>query len=138
MNDDEARREAQREYHRRWRLEHPELHAERQRKWRAKNKAAARAIYKRSRDKASPETKAEHSQAWIDRKTTHNLGWDQVPRRFKRWADWEIEALFDSSLTRLQIAEKIGRSYLAIDKARERYRDRAPLGWFDNKQEASV
>jgi hypothetical protein len=55
-----------------------------------------------------------------------------------RWTDEEIELAFSLSLTDAEIAETLGRSRYAVRNVRQRYPERAPIGYKTKQQQRKV
>ena len=125
----DKRRKQVREAQRRWRAKCRKEHAEQQREWRSKNPLAAREIDARKRENMPPDQRDRESQLSRERNRKRNANWEAKIRRHCRWQDWEVRLIFDSQRLVSEIAIQLGRSYKAIEQARVRYRDRAPIGW---------
>lgn len=107
-------------------------HAEYQRNWRQRNAEKAREIVRRSTEKrinADEGYKERLTQIRVEHNRIRNIGWDQQPRRCKRWETWEIKEIYKEGVPIAQIAESLGRSYISVEKARVRYIKHAPAGF---------
>lgn len=51
-------------------------------------------------------------------------------RHHKPWSEYEVSKIFDTSLTGMELCSLLDRSLAAIEKARVRYKDVAPLGYY--------
>jgi hypothetical protein len=137
-SEKESRRTKQSNYAREWRKKNREKHAKKQREWRAQNKSRAAEIWRRSRDKCiaslTEEQRAELHQRKLECNRKRNDGWQQVMNRCARWKQWEVQVIFDYTLRTSDIADLLGRSYKSIERARKRFKERAPAEWFKEKK----
>ena len=147
--NNEEKRKRHAEKMREWRKKNPEKYAAYWKKWLASNRDKANASVKRytERLRSSPEG----VQKIIARNRKKNTS-DEGKRRRKennqeiygksknainhkkRWSDWEIELIFDTSMNDREIATEIGRSRKAIELARIRYAERAPQEYLSKRQ----
>jgi hypothetical protein len=119
-------------------------HAEYQKKWRDANPEKIKLIGRKTRqnelvDPVRSEKRKKRLKANRKLPKTLKLRQTQKNRRYQktanalrghcRWSDYEIEMAFNRELTDTQISSELGRSAQAVALARQRYADRAPIGW---------
>lgn len=116
-----------------------EKHAAYQSEWRKRNPNKVRAIRLKVYEKISsdPVRKAARSNRQVLNHNKRNESHGEKPRRWARWQDWEVQAIFDTTRSALEIGNAIGRSLRAVERARVRYRDRAPMEYILKFKEAT-